>query len=90
MVLFCVLSYVRTPTKQLFVIKLFDNHCCLKKSAMWTCLLDVWSDCKKGSVLALGPLSTGPGFGFGFVEVEAHTRKSHRFCGIRYVFMACF
>ena len=58
----CVgISGVRYPTKQLFVIKLFDNPCDLQKSVMRNCLVDVLSICGKTvhSVWALCPSVTG-------------------------------
>ena len=37
---FGTLSGLRSSTEQLFMIKLFDNHCDLKKSVMRTWLVD--------------------------------------------------
>ena len=47
------LSGVRSPTEYLFVIKLFDTPCDLKKSVIRTCLVDVLSICGKECVWAL-------------------------------------
>ena len=58
-----VLSLVSGTT--LLEIKLFDNPCCLKKSVIYTCLVDVWSNCEKDSILAIGPWTTCLGFGLG-------------------------
>ena len=43
-------SGVRFPTKHLFVLKLFDILCDLKKSVMQTCLVEFWFVCGKNSV----------------------------------------
>ena len=69
------LSCVRTPTEQLLVIRLFDNLCGLNKSVICTCLVDVWSDCRKDSILALDPWTTYLGCGLGFLDVESCIKK---------------
>ena len=43
-------SCVRLPTEQLVVLKPFDYPCGLKKSVMWTCLVDVWSNCRRTDI----------------------------------------
>lgn len=63
--------HMRTPTEQLLAITLFENPWGLKKSVTWTCFVDVWSDCRKDSIFALGPVTTVLGFDFGFLEVES-------------------
>ena len=79
------------PTEQLSVIKLFDNPCGLKKSVMWTCgIVDALSNCGKVSVLSIGLSITDIAMDLGFWEVDAGTKRSHRFCGLWYAFMTCF
>ena len=63
------LSGVRCPTEQLFVIKLFDNPCDLKKSVMRTCFVEFWSICGKHSVWVLGLSITGLIVDLGLWEV---------------------